>query len=280
MRRKTVLFVIIYLAYLIAVGCGKLTGPSPKEVLSRYLDATLKGRYEEAYSYLSKKDKVVKDLQSYLNEHKNDNNLFTQAIASKMSYRIKKIEESDRNATADVEITLPDFGSIFTDIMGAAFKSAFGGGDEKEIEKILAKKLESGEVPVTTEEETFRLVKEEEGWKVFLDWEAEKIKKGRHAKIQGLLAEAVELKKSKKFYGAVEKYEQILELDSEMVDAKEGLEETKKEIESFEEKQSYIKNVELYDLKAKYYKTYLEENVVNGHPNRATHGHLNGAISD
>ena len=114
---------------------------------------------------------------------------------------------------------------------------------------------------MTTKEETFRLVKEEGGWKVFLDWEAEKIRKKKQAKIQGLLAEAEELKKSKKLHGAVEKYEQILELDSEMVDAKEGLEETKNEIESFEKKQAYIKNVKLYDLKAKYYTTYLEEKV-------------------
>ncbi len=75
------------------------------------------------------------------------------------------------------------------------------------------------------------------------------------------MAETEELKKSKKLHGAVEKYEQVLELDSEMVDAKEGLEETRNEIKSFEEKQAYIKNVVLYDLKAKYYKTYLEEKV-------------------
>lgn len=245
MRRKLTQFVIICLAFLIVVGCGKLTGPSPKEVVSSYLDATLKGRYEEGYSYVSNKDKAVKDFQSYLSENKNDDNPFTQAIVSKVSYKIKKIEESDRNATADVEITLPDFESIFTDIMGAAFKSAFGGGDGKEMEKILAKKFESGEVPMTTKEETFHLVKEEDGWKVFLDWEAEKIKKERHGKIQKLLAEAVELKKSKKLHGAVEKYKQILELDSEMVEAKEGLEKTKDELKSFKEKQEYIEKVAL-----------------------------------
>lgn len=125
--------------------------------------------------------------------------------------------------------------------MGAAFKSAFGGGDEKEMEDEMAKKFESGEVPMTTKEEAFRLVKEESGWKVFLDWEAEKIRKEKHANIDGLLAEAEKLKKSQKLHGAVEKYEQILELDSKMVDAKEGLEETKKEIESFEEKTGIYK---------------------------------------
>jgi len=125
----------------------------------------------------------------------------------------------------------------------------------------MKKKFESGEVPLTTKKKTFNLVKEEDGWKVYLDWKTEKIKKERQTKIQALLAEAKELKESKKLHGAVEKYEQILELDSEMVDAKEGLEETKKEIKSFEEKQAYIKNIVLYDLKSKYYTTYLEERI-------------------
>lgn len=79
--------------------------------------------------------------------------------------------------------------------------------------------------------------------------------------IRALLAEAEELKKSKKLHGAVEKYEQILELDSELVEAKKGLQETQTEIELFAEKQAYIHNVVLYDLKAKYHRTYLDERV-------------------
>lgn len=261
MRRKTTQFVFICIASLTILACEKLLGPSPNEVLNGYLDASLKGRYKEAYSYVSAEDKAIKDLQSYIKENEKDDNPFTQAIVSKVSYKILKLEKSENNATADVEINMPDFGSIFADVMGAAFKSVFGGGDENEIEKILAKKFESGEIPLTTMEETFKLVKEKDGWKVFLDWKNEKIKKEKQAKIQTLLTEAEELNKSKKHYVAVEKYEQILELDSEMVDAKEGLEETIKEIKSFEEKQAYVKNIVLYDLKARYYKTYLEEKV-------------------
>jgi len=251
----------MFLAGLTILACDKLSGPSPNEVLRKYLDASLKGRYEEAYSYVSTDDKAVKNFRSYLKENEQKDNPFADAIVSKTSYKILKLKRLDETATADVEITLPDFGSVFADVMGAAFKSAFGGGGEKEMEERLAKKFESGQVPLTTKKETFKLVKEEDGWKVFLDWKTEEIKKQRQAKIQSLIAEAEELKKSKKFHGAVEKYEQVLELDSEMVDAKEGLEETKKEIKSFQEKQAYVKNVVLYDLKAKYHKTYLEERV-------------------
>ena len=272
MTRKVIQFTIIFLASLTMLGCDRVADASPNEVLSNYFDALSKGRYEESYSYVSADDKAVKDLQSYLKE--NEDNPFAQAIENTVSYKILKIEKSDKKATADVRITGPDIRSMFSDIMGAAFKSAFS-GDEKEMERTLAKKLESGKVPLTTEKETFKLVKEENGWKVFLDWKTEKIKKERQAKIRGLLAKAEELKKSKKLYGAAEKYEQILELESGMVDTKlprpwlkntkERLNETKKEIKSFEGKQTYIKNVVLYDLKAKYYnKTYISSEGVPG----------------
>lgn len=184
---------------------------------------------------------------------------FTEAIFSKVSYKILKLEKSNKTGTADVEITLPDLGAIFADVMGAAFKSAFGGGDEKEMEKIITKKFESGEVPLSTKKETFQLVKEKDGWKVFLNWQAKKIKKEKQAAIQNLMAEAKELRKTKKLEGAIEKYEKVLELDAELVDAKERIGEVKTEIKQVEKKQAYISNVVLYDLKSKYYETYLEK---------------------
>lgn len=264
MHRKITQFAVICLAVLAIVACEKLAGPGANEVLNKYLDASLKGRYKEAYSYVSKEDKTIKDLQSYLKENENEeyeDNPLAQAIVSKVSYKILKLEKTHKKATAEVEITLPDIGSIFADVMGAAFKSVFGDGDEKEMEKILTKKFESGEIPLTTKKETFNLIKEKDGWKVYLDWKTEKLKKERQSKIQALLSEAEELKKTKKLYGAVEKYKQILELDSGMAGVKEALEKTKKELKLFKEKQAYIKNVVLYDLKAKYYETYLEDKV-------------------
>ncbi|HKJ33918.1 MAG TPA: hypothetical protein VKA34_18955 [Balneolales bacterium] len=253
MRIKITQFTIICLASLLIVACGNSGGPNPKQVLTNYLNSLNKSKYKEAYSYISSEDKAVKDLQSYLND-KNNNNPFTQAINSKTSYKIKKIDKSGRNATADVEITQPDLGSIFSNVMGLAITSAFDSTNKKKMEKKLAQKFESGKIPMSNKEKTFHLVDEKDGWKMFFDWK-------RQAKIQQLLAEAKKLKESKKLYGAVKKYEQILELDSDMVDVKKSLEKTKEEIKSFEEKQKYIKNVELYDLKAKYYKTYLDGKV-------------------
>lgn len=264
MRRTVTLLFIICFSFLLVISCEKLTGPNPKEVLNNYLDASLKGRYKEAYSYISAEDKKVKDLQSYIEQNEKGESPFAQLIASKVSYKIIKLEELDNKVTAKVQITLPDFGSMFADFMGAAFKSAFGSGDKKEIEKALAKKFENGEVPLTNKKDTYTLVKEGNNWKVFLDWKTEKIQKEKEEKIQTLLAEAKKLKKSNKLHGAVEKYEQVLELDSEMVEAKESLEKTKNEIKSFKEKQDYIDKITLKDFRVSEGKRYSTDDPVPG----------------
>lgn len=261
MPKRYIQVSIVFLASLTILACDMLSGPRPDEVLNKYLDASYKGRIEEAYSYVSVADKAVKDLQSCLKESEKEDNTLARGIASKATFKIQRLEASGNKAVADVEINLPDFESMFYDIMGGAFKSTFGDGDEKEMEKILAKKFESGKVPLTTRKQTFQMVKEDDGWKVFLDWKNEKLKKEKQATISNLMAEAKELRRSQKLEGAIEKYEKVLKLDAEMVDAKEGIGEVKTEIKQIEGKQLYINSVVLYDLQSKYYQTYLEERV-------------------
>ena len=114
---------------------------------------------------------------------------------------------------------------------------------------MLAEKYTDKDIPLTTTREEFTLFKEADGWKVFLDWESEKVKAERDRKVKTLLAEAEELKEKKKLHGALSKYNEILELDSEVVEAMEGVKKTEIEINEFEEKQAYIKNVELKDFR-------------------------------
>lgn len=91
--------------------------------------------------------------------------------------------------------------------------------------------------------------------------EAQKNAEERKKKVESLLLEASKLKREKKLHGALAKYYEILELDSDVVEAKEGAEKTQVAISQFEENQAYLKNVILYDLSAGYYKTYSDENV-------------------
>lgn len=253
--------VILYLLIVSVVGCDNVFGPSPKEVLRNYLNSSLKGEYVEAYRHISSEDQAVKSLTDYILEESETDSPLGKAFTSKISFKILNVTKTGGNASAETEITLPDMSVMLMDLMGATFKSALENKNQEEVEQSLAKKYESGEVPLETQKTTFQLIKEKDSWKVFLDWKTEKIKKEKQAKIQGLMNEADELKNEKRLHGALGKYEQVLALDSLMVEAKEGIEKTNNEIRMFEEKQAYIGNVELYDLKAKYYTTFLEDRV-------------------
>lgn len=238
------------------VGCDKLSElsqPGPKEVLSSYLDASLKGRSEEAYRYISSEDKSVKSCSEY--KYENDNP-FAVVVVNNVSFEVLQVAETGSTAKADVEITFPDMSGMFQDLWGAAFSSAFGGKNQGEIERELAAKYKTGEVPTTTKNEEFQLVKEDDGWKVLLGWKTEKAQKEKAEKVASLLSDAKELRKSNKLHGAVKKYEEALTLDSEMVEVREDLSETKQKIESLEEKQAYIKNVILKDFEVSEGKKY------------------------
>lgn len=242
------------LVILSAVGYGKVkSGPNPSKVLSKYFDASIHGRYEEAYQYLSTSDKAVKSLQEYLSEQSEEESPFMEALVSKISYNIKDVEISGDHAKADVVVTEPDLGSIFVDVMGVALASAFGDKkDTDEMEKKLAEKYKGKDIPMTTVTQPFNLVKEEGGWKIFFDWETKK-------KVNEALSQAKKLEEDGKLYAARDKYEEALKLNNNIVEASAKVDELNKKIRLFEEKQAYINKVKILDLKvAKGYPKYLE----------------------
>jgi len=247
-RRKVVL---LFLCFLLA-GCGKISS-NPKTVASDYLDSYLHGRYEKSYQYISTKDKSVKNLQEYLLEYEGIDG-FQKGFLEKISYEIKKVEIDKDTAKVQTEVTSPNFVAMVGDFMSAAFLTAFGGGDEKTTEKMLEDKYKDKDVPMITTERFIDLVKEPDGWKVFLNLEQQK-------KIEELKTQAEQLEKDKKLKAAKEKYNEVLRLDSKEVLALGKIGELDKEIENFEEKQAYVNNVVLYDFEAKYHQTYLYEKV-------------------
>lgn len=162
------------LAILLAVGCGQF-GPKPKDVLSKYLDAYFRGRHEEAYQYISSNDKTSKSLEEYVSERREDQGPLAGVFASRLTYEVKELTVNGDRATADIAITLPDIRALFADIFGAAFMSAFSEEtDEKEIEKMLAEKYKDKEIPTMIRAESVDLVREADGWKIFLGWQAQK----------------------------------------------------------------------------------------------------------
>ena len=271
-------FLGVMLSFLLAisvVGCDKikeLQQPSAQSVLENYLDSSLKSRSEEAYLHVSNADKLVKSLIEYKAETNIEDNPFAAIMVSSVSFKVMNVTESADSAEATVEVTYPDMKVMFKDLMGAAFASTIQGKDSTEIEKTIAKKYKNGELPTTTKVEDFHLVREADGWKVFLDWKTEKAEKEeenkrkeaerkKKEKIKSLLSSAEELKDAKKLESALKTYQEVLELDAEVITAQKAIKGITQEIKETKEKQAYLPKVKLYDVKSKYYKSYNSKRV-------------------
>ncbi len=133
-----------------------------------------------------------------------------QIALSGRSYRIISLERSGATARATVEITQP-------------------GG--------------------STTQERWSLIREADGWKIFLDAE-------RQALVKSLLLTAIEEHKNREWRDALWTYAQVLKLDSENVAALEGAESARRELIAWEEKQAYMKKITIFALKARRYDTF------------------------
>lgn len=224
------------------VGCG-LGKPSPEKVLTKYLDAKLNGKYEEAYESLSSSDQAAKSLTDYVAHQSSVESPFLDTLAEKVSYEIIETAVDGNKARIEVSLTLPDASALMADLFGAALLSAFGGDDDGEmINGLLAEKLKQEDLPMVTNTEFYDLVKETGRWRVFLDLE-------RREKIAKTINQAEELEEGNKLFAAKEKYQEVLELDSKTVKAVKKIEELDDSIRQFEEKQAYVEYIELRNIR-------------------------------
>jgi hypothetical protein len=219
-------------------------------VLEKFLDASLKGRPEEAYSYLSQPDRTTRDIAEYKGDIAN--NLLAAAIADKVSYVIQDIKVDGEKAVASVKITRPDVSLLAGAFLGAVFSSAFEGLDAKTTQQKLAEKISKEGLLSVSATETFNLVRESDGWKVFMNWERQK-------KLLGAMAEVAKFREERNFAAALAKLDEVIKIKSDFAEAKNERSEIEKEGAEFREKQAYINKIKLYDLKARYHGTYTKK---------------------
>lgn len=243
---------------LAMTSCGGSNLPSPETVLTSYLDASLKNRHEEAYGYLSSEDKAFKSLEAYKAEREEDapfdeDSPMGKIFLGNIAFNVLEVTETGETAKVDVEMTLPDMEVLFKEMMKAAFGAAMSGRDKEEAQQELIEKYETTEVPTTTRSNTFDLVKEQDGWKVSMGWQAKQANQEKQEQIDTLLSDAQELANAYELTGALAKYQAALALDGERVDIQEAIANTQHAISSLEEKRDYLSKLNFYDFEIKYY---------------------------
>lgn len=234
---------------------------SAREVLERFLDASLNQRPKEAYAYVSTPDKAVRDLVSFVEKNRSDDNPFFALVKSSVAFDVIEVTETADRAVGQVDITLPDLGVLMQEFFRIALTGAADEKGKEALQAEIAKKYETQGMPTMTKRETFDLVREAEGWKVFLDWAGEEAEQARQARVAELEGHARDLRRADKPEEAHAAYAEILALDAEHAVAQKATRELEEKIAQAKARQAYIPMIEIYDLKSRYYESRLDGRV-------------------
>lgn len=143
-------------------GCG----PSPENALTDYLDASLKGQPDKAYTYLSAADQKAQPFEDYKAKHTAPKSPLTQLVIDNVSYKILEIQEDGDSAKAKVEVTMPDLKALTKEGIKLAFAGSMDGKTPEDIQADIVEKYKTQEMPMSTEIRTLDLLKEDGEWKV------------------------------------------------------------------------------------------------------------------
>jgi len=230
-------FVVPIMLVIWATGCA--TGPSPKEVMGRYLDAYGKGNYEEAYPLLSSTDKTAKSLDAFSESEESE---FMAILGPKVSYQVKGIKTEGDKAKATVEIATPDIKGVFGELLGTIMGMALGGEqDNNALEKMLAERVQGKNWPTIKRTEYYDLVKEKDGWKVFLNYEG-------IDKSQELKNKAEILEKQKRYAEAKSALEEAAKLNSKDTEIPGKIKAMDKKATEYKERQMYFDKIEVRNV--------------------------------
>lgn len=231
------------LIFLCCSACGLLS--TPQRTLGKYFEATRAGRWDEAYGYLSSKDRAFQPLDAYRTNM--IANPFAAGILAKTTYQVKQSTVDGSRASVVVAVTSPDVQGIMGNLMASAMASALSGkGDSNAAVNDLAKNVESGNLPTTTRDEVFAVIKEDGGWKVNLGLEP-----------KARVAEGKQLQEEKKYAEAKIKYEAALSADAENKDAISGLAEVGAAQALMKEQEAYFPKIEIRNLNVKRGRTFM-----------------------
>ena len=257
MRNRIIPLLLLAASLQLLAACSMNSAPGPAEVLEDYLKTYYQGHHEQAYGYVSSQDKSVKSLSEYLAENQGKASPLAEAFADRMSIELLSINETDMDAMAKVSITLPDLDGMLKSLR----KTSPAGLNDQQAAKLLTSKYAAEEVPTKSKKEMYRMVREQGTWRGHFDWQTEILNKAREERIAALLDEARRLRQAGSLQAALDQYAEVLALDSNILVAQQGIADTEREIREYKEKQEYIKNVSLYDVKAKFYATYADNKV-------------------
>lgn len=174
-RSLWVLFAALGVSFLMVPLC-RAQG-SPENVLKAYTQALYARDFEQAYPLLSEADRKLKSKEEYLRENPPFQGFALQAarkLASYIDYEDIHVQIQGTTATVKVRWRLPsgnapEIRSLLQDWDEDRLSTLSKAEQEAILEKLEALRR-SGKFPMLEGEDSFELLREAPGWRVFLNW--------------------------------------------------------------------------------------------------------------
>jgi len=151
--------------------------PGPHAVLQHYLAVLYAREYKDAYRLIARVDVELKKEEEYLRENESFSGAvltLARTLASFIEYHDVHTELQNGHATVRFTVKLPNANDpTIRDLLFDFDAERLAGLTEGDLQR-LGKELEGmgqrGDLPMIEGQEAWELVKEPEGWRVFLNW--------------------------------------------------------------------------------------------------------------
>lgn len=169
------------------------------ETAVAYVQAVYARDFKEAYRFISSEDRRLKDEESYVRERGAFGG-FTSGLTKRLAGFIeaKSVEKKiDGNrAQVKLKIRFPDAGNLSADFLDWDEErlNQLSPKEQEELLEKLDRWEKGGKIPTTEGKYDYKLVREDSGWRIFLNWAAE-IRVSFDAVLPGPLLEAKPLQK-------------------------------------------------------------------------------------
>ncbi|HWP49680.1 MAG TPA: cytochrome c oxidase assembly protein [Candidatus Limnocylindrales bacterium] len=141
-------------------------------VVKAYIKAIYTRNYSKAYELTSTSDRQFKTLEDYLRENGSFTGLtleLAEKLASFITYKDIKTEIQGDRAKVTVNISLPDGNAPEVESILLEEERPKGASREELLEK-LETLQRAGKIPLVEGEQPLELIRENEVWRVFLNW--------------------------------------------------------------------------------------------------------------
>jgi hypothetical protein len=149
----------------------------PMLVLQNYLRATYARDYMDAYRYIASADRRVKDMNRYV-QQRGAFNGFALELARKLAEFIEidlvRKQETANHLQAVVEYNVPDPKKLSALLLNwdPYRLNRLSSNERKQLQDLLVQRRRDGSLDMIKGEEKFDLVKEDNEWRIFLNWSA------------------------------------------------------------------------------------------------------------